>query len=60
MAQVFFCEFCEISKTPFFIEHLWTTASVDAKNEYKAFAEFVNIRIYLPMHIPNQVYLGLN
>ena len=23
LAQVFSCEFCEISKTPFFIEHLW-------------------------------------
>ena len=27
LAQVFFCEFCEISKNTFFIEHLWTTAS---------------------------------
>ena len=23
LAQVFSCEFCEIFKTPFFIEHLW-------------------------------------
>ena len=23
LVQVFSCEFCEISKTPFFIEHLW-------------------------------------
>ena len=23
LAQVFFCEFSEISKTPFFTEHLW-------------------------------------
>ena len=52
--------FAKFLRTPFFTEHLWTTASVDAKNEYKAFAEFVNIRIYLPMHIPNQVYVGLN
>ena len=26
-AQVFSCEFCEISKNSFFTEHLWTTAS---------------------------------
>ena len=28
LAQVFSCEFYEISKNTFFIEHLWTTASV--------------------------------
>ena len=28
LAQVFSCEFCEISKNTFFIEHLWTAASV--------------------------------
>ena len=28
LAQVFFCEFCEISKSTFFKEHLWTTVSV--------------------------------
>ena len=28
LAQVFFCEFCEISKNAFFTEHLWATASV--------------------------------
>ena len=28
-AQVFPCEFNEISKNTFFIEHLWTTASED-------------------------------
>ena len=27
LAQVFFCEFCEISKNTFFIEHLWAIAS---------------------------------
>ena len=27
LAQVFSCEFCEISKNTFFIEHLWKTAS---------------------------------
>ena len=28
LAQVFSCEFCEISKTTFFTQHLRTTASV--------------------------------
>ena len=28
LAQVFSCEFCEISKNTFFTEHLWVTASV--------------------------------
>ena len=27
LEQVFFCDFCEISKNTFFTEHLWTTAS---------------------------------
>ena len=27
LAQVFSCEFCEISKNTFFTEHLWTIAS---------------------------------
>ena len=27
LAQVFSCEFCEISKNTVFTEHLWTTAS---------------------------------
>ena len=28
LAQVFSCEFCEVSKNTFFTEQLWTTASV--------------------------------
>ena len=28
LAQVFFFEFCEISKNTFFTEHFWTTASI--------------------------------
>ena len=28
LAEVFSCEFCEISKNTFFTEHLWVTASV--------------------------------
>ena len=27
LAQLFSCEFCEISKNTFFTEHLWATAS---------------------------------
>ena len=27
LIQVFSCEFCEVSKNTFFIEHLWATAS---------------------------------
>ena len=27
LAQVFSCEFCEFSKSTFFTEHIWTTAS---------------------------------
>ena len=27
LAQVFSCEFCEISKNTFFTEHLWSTSS---------------------------------
>ena len=30
LAEVFYCEFCEISKNTFFTEHLWATASVFA------------------------------
>ena len=29
LAQVFSCEFCEISKSTFFTQHFWTTASVN-------------------------------
>ena len=32
LAQVFSCEFCEISKNTFFTEHLWATASERAKS----------------------------
>ena len=35
LAQVFSCEFYEISKNTFFTEHLRTTASVDAESQQK-------------------------
>ena len=31
LAQVFFCEFCEISKNTVFTEHLWVTASEECQ-----------------------------
>ena len=31
LAQVFPCEFCEISKSTFFAEHLWATASENSQ-----------------------------
>ena len=31
LAQVFSCEFCEVSKNTFFTEHLWATASAHYK-----------------------------
>ena len=34
LTQVFFCEFCEITKNTFFIEHLWVTASAFSKVFY--------------------------
>ena len=30
LAQLFSCEFCEISKNTFFTEHLWATASEES------------------------------
>ena len=35
LAQVFSCEFCEISKNTFFTEHVWATASVSCFNKLK-------------------------
>ena len=32
LAQVFSCEFCEISKNTFLTEHLWAAASEDVKH----------------------------
>ena len=35
LAQVFSCEFYEISKNTFFAEHLWTNASILFQVEFK-------------------------
>ena len=40
LAQVLFCEFCEIFKNTFFTEHLRTTASVIGK---KDFIDYINM-----------------
>ena len=34
-AQVFSCEFCEISKNTFFTQHVWTTASMETCATFK-------------------------
>ena len=39
LAQVFSCEFYEISKKTFFTEHLWTTASISLIETTKLFSE---------------------
>ena len=40
LAQVFSCEFFEISENTFSTEHLWTTASLN-KSETKSKLEFL-------------------
>ena len=40
LAQVLFCEFCDIFKNTFFTEHLRTTASVIGK---KDFIDYINM-----------------
>ena len=35
LAQVFFCEFCEISKNTFFTEHVWATAFYNSSIVHK-------------------------
>ena len=34
LAQVFSCEFCEISKNTFLTEHFWATASFNIKLDF--------------------------
>ena len=41
LAQVFSCEFCEISKNTFFTEHLWTTASLFSRRDHTARTNFI-------------------
>ena len=41
VAQVFSCEFCEISKNTFFTEHLWATASGPSHRELGTLGKFL-------------------
>ena len=52
LAQVFSCEFCEISKNSFFTEHIWTTASVTVTRKQfpticNVIREFITIVLYI-------------
>ena len=58
LVQVFPCEFCQISRTTFFTEHLWTTASEafqskkrNEENELLCFLKKHSFRICV-YHIP--------
>ena len=42
LAQVFSCEFCEISKNTFFTEHLWATAFIRQLFHINVFVESKN------------------
>ena len=59
LAQVFSCEFCEISKNTFFTEHIWVTASEFIylrKNYYKfclCMKQFLNLIKVLVVYNPN-------
>ena len=55
LAQVFSCEFCEISKNTFFTEHLWataSTASITFAQTYRNFHHGQNYTIII-MNIPS-------
>ena len=39
LAQVFYCEFCEISKNTFFTENLWATASNNRRLMIKQYSK---------------------
>ena len=43
LAQVFSCEFCEISKNTFFAEHLLATTSVLSKTNKKCYFYVLNV-----------------
>ena len=62
LAQVFFHEFCEISKNTFFAEHVWATASKYKEIFYafglknKIFAE-IKLQVFAISRIENY-YIG--
>ena len=45
IAQVFSCEFCEISKNIFFTEHLWATAS-DGNQSNELLFKAIDVFVY--------------
>ena len=51
MAQVFSCEFCEISKSTFLTEHLWTTAS-----DYSLFVDILSVYAEKNFHISQRFH----
>ena len=54
LAQKFSCEFWETSKNTFFIEHLWTTASVLTNtNQYLTNPNLANLYLTNPRRIQN-------
>ena len=52
LAQMFFCEFCKISKNTFFTEHLRITASVATVLKACNFIEKRLQHRYFPVNIP--------
>ena len=52
LAEVFSCEFCEVSKNTFFTEHLWATASVIMRRQnLSQQSTFLN-KLYQPEENP--------
>ena len=47
LAQVFSCEFCEISKNTFFVEHLRETASKVSQNRRQPLKVFCKKKAFL-------------
>ena len=46
LAQVFSCEFCEVSKNTFFTEHPWSTASVIMRRQNTSLQSAFLIKFY--------------
>ena len=56
-AQVFSCEFCEISKNLFFIEYLWVTASVSSSSLAEFFLVLTHFMALISFYTP-LIYKG--
>ena len=59
LAQVFSCEFCEISKNTFFTEHLRTTASEVKQNEVFTIINRIFIFIWYQCNIENWFHYNI-